>query len=718
MPERLRKHFDSLSDARSWRAESYGKLRRREVRPPSAMTFGERAARWLPGGRSGFLLALAAGSFAFTTAALAAAPETPVTEPATGVTATEATLNGELNPGAPATTGFFFTYNTNGTCTEFGQTEIQPEQTGQAIKVTTTPPLTGLEPNREYTFCVVATHLEGETHEQTSGATQSFKTRSAPPAVDGEAPIAVNSTSATLAASINPNNEATIYTFEYSTRATGETLEGPVVKLPSGEIPAEFGDRSAVSTTKTLQAGTTYHYRVLAENGTVPATSGAVQSFTTVPTPATDPVEDVTASSATFKGHFTLSENPAKTASTQYSFLYNVGEECAGAFQTSVEEAGEGSTQDPVTVPDAELQPNKEYTVCLLTRNAFGSQLGPRVHFTTVAIAPTVGEEAVTAGSLSASAASLEAKVNPNNDETSYLFEYATDEALLGTSEAKTIAGEPALAAAFEEVLAGPTALSDALSPETTYFYRVVATNGTGSTDGATQSFTTFSVPVLTTNAAQGIGRTSATLSGSVNPFGTDTTFHYAYIDDAGYRAALAQSAPNPYAEGVNTPETPVGSDSSVHATNPLQVSELTPGTTYHYALIATNTQGVAVIGPDVSFTTASLTGPVATTGEPAERRPVLRHPDRDRRYPRPAEHDHLRIRLRSRAGVDRARDRDLPVGLDRHRAGVVRDRPAGRHDLLLPRHSDQPGWHQPGHHTLLHDRHTGRSALGSAPLP
>jgi integrase len=50
---RIRKHFDSLSDAKIWRDESYGKLRRRELRAPSAMTFGEAAALWLLGVRAG-----------------------------------------------------------------------------------------------------------------------------------------------------------------------------------------------------------------------------------------------------------------------------------------------------------------------------------------------------------------------------------------------------------------------------------------------------------------------------------------------------------------------------------------------------------------------------------------------------------------------------------------------------------------------------------------
>jgi integrase len=51
--KRIRKHFDLLGEAKSWRAESYGKLRRREMRAPSAMTFGEAAVLWLLGARSG-----------------------------------------------------------------------------------------------------------------------------------------------------------------------------------------------------------------------------------------------------------------------------------------------------------------------------------------------------------------------------------------------------------------------------------------------------------------------------------------------------------------------------------------------------------------------------------------------------------------------------------------------------------------------------------------
>jgi integrase len=50
---RIRKHFDSLRAAKAWRAESYGKLRRGELRAPTAITLAAAAEQWLAGARAG-----------------------------------------------------------------------------------------------------------------------------------------------------------------------------------------------------------------------------------------------------------------------------------------------------------------------------------------------------------------------------------------------------------------------------------------------------------------------------------------------------------------------------------------------------------------------------------------------------------------------------------------------------------------------------------------
>ena len=431
--------------------------------------------------------------------AQAAPPEEPVTEKATSVTATEATLNGELNPGASATTGFQFSYNTNGTCTEGPLTELQPEQTGKAIKVSS--PLTGLVPSTTYTFCLLATHLEGETTETTSGGTQSFKTAALAPEVVSQSSSSILPFSATVSAEVNPENQTTTScVFEYGTTilygsskpCEPETLEG-------------FGGQSVSHTLTGLEGGTTYHFHVVVENAT-------------------------------------------------------------------------GKTE------------------------------GPDQEFTTLAAeAPTVSNES--AKEIGSTDVRLAATVNPNSQETTYAFEYATNETLTG---ATVIPGESPLPAVAEEKPVGPIHVTG-LAPVTTYYYRVSATDTTGTTHGPIQSFTTRDRPLATTAPATAPTRTGASLSGTVNPDGASSTYHFLYVPAAGYQPG----APNRYVQGASTVESAsVGSDYSVHAAGPVAIDGLRPGTTYHFAIVATNSFG-STTGSDMTFTTSPATPPLASTGEP-----------------------------------------------------------------------------------------------------
>ena len=63
------------------------------------------------------LLVVALGVSAFAAApAFAGGLEAPVTKPPTLVTGTTATLNGELNPNASGTVGYYFAYNAGTSC--------------------------------------------------------------------------------------------------------------------------------------------------------------------------------------------------------------------------------------------------------------------------------------------------------------------------------------------------------------------------------------------------------------------------------------------------------------------------------------------------------------------------------------------------------------------------------------------------------------------------
>jgi hypothetical protein len=536
--------------------------------------------------------------------ALAAPPETPETlSPATGITGTGATLHGVLNPGGPSEGGGYrFTYKQSPTECEPEGT-FRPELPALALgheKEAVSTVLTGLEPDREYTFCVVASNLSAET---TTGGPVTFKTHALPPAVDGETET-VGSTSVQLEAQVNPNNQATGFVFEYATKATGEKLEGTIVKLPGAEpLPAQFGDATATVPKITgLTSGKTYFYRVVAENAqseleALPV-KGAVHPFTTVPVPTTEPVTAITATTAMFHGQLA----PLSAVDAKYSFDYRVGEECAGEGSTTPEDAGTGAGTKAVSSEATGLQPSATYSVCLVSSNAFGNEVDPILppkRFTTPAAPPKVDGESIS--SLTPFAATLEAQLNANNETTTYAFEYATEEAKLGTPAATVLKGASPLEGYGDQTPAINT--GTVLTPNTTYFYRVTAESKQTETEGkpvqgTIQSFNTPSAfaPIIEAGSehATSIGSRTATFEANINPYYQETTVVFEY---ATTEAELFAG------EGTKVPAGPVGPAGEAQPVSEL-AEGLTPETTYFLRVTATNATGTTHSSPPVTFTT------------------------------------------------------------------------------------------------------------------
>jgi hypothetical protein len=259
------------------------------------------------------------------------------------------------------------------------------------------------------------------------------------------------------------------------------------------------------------------------------------------------------------------------------------------------------------------LTPGTTYYYRVVATNATGSSEGPIEEFTALSTErPIIGSETVVAPDSLEPA--LEAKVNPNYQETEYQFEYstkATGEVLEGTIT--TIDGAAKLPGVFEELAAGPV-VPHGLQPGPTYYYRVVATNATGSSAGLVHSFQARATPAVSAPAAQERTRTTVMVSGDVIPQGLQSSYHFVYITQAAYDAAVAAGEPNPYAGGKSTHETALeGAD---YATHPVQLllEELTAGTTYDVAVVASNELG-STTGPSGSFTTSAATPPIAITG-------------------------------------------------------------------------------------------------------
>lgn len=99
--------------------------------------------------------------------------------------------------------------------------------------------------------------------------------------------------------------------------------------------------------------------------------------------------------------------------------------------------------------------------------------------------APAATTGAATA--VTATTAGIAASVNPNGRATTYRVEYGTTTAY-GSTTAAASAGAGTTATAVTATLTG-------LTPSTTYHYRVVATNSTGTTTGADAVFTTPAAP-------------------------------------------------------------------------------------------------------------------------------------------------------------------------------------------------------------------------------
>src|SRR5205085_2439066 len=145
--------------------------------------------------------------------------------------------------------------------------------------------------------------------------------------------------------------------------------------------------------------------------------------------------------------------------------------------------------------------------------SAAGTSTGAEETFTTLPNPPTVTTGA--AASVSQTTATLSGSVNPNGSSVSECkLEYGTSPSYGSSAPCKPSPGSGANAV---EVSAAITSLL----ANTSYHYRVSATNARGPSTCEDETFTTLpNPPTVITGTASAISQTQATLSGSVNPNG------------------------------------------------------------------------------------------------------------------------------------------------------------------------------------------------------
>jgi plastocyanin len=376
--------------------------------------------------------------------------------------------------------------------------------------------------------------------------------------------------SATFNGTVNPRGAPTMVFFQYGlTTSYGSTTpmqaqNGSTVRAVSANIAG-------------LLANHTYHFRIVAHNngGT---SFGADRTLTTLsatgpPVVTTNPATLIASFSATLNG----SLNPhglTTTVSFQYGTTTAYGSTTPMQTQT-------GNTYRNIAANISGLSANTLYHFRIVATNSAGMRFGVDRTFTTLSVTGPPVATTNPATFVASFSATLNALLDPHGLPASVHFQYGTTPSYGLTTAPQNRSGNT-----FQAVGANATSLT----ANTLYHFRVVASNSAGTAMGSDQTFTTLTAtgpPIVITNAATNVSTSSGTLNGSLDPHGLNTTVSFQYGTTTSYGSA-----------------TPMQNQSgNTYRNIAANISSLTPHTTYHFRIVATNGGGTRM-GNDGTFTT------------------------------------------------------------------------------------------------------------------
>jgi hypothetical protein len=291
---------------------------------------------------------------------------------------------------------------------------------------------------------------------------------SAAPTANTGPVTALGTTSATAAGTVNPNGEATTWYFEYGTSASYGK------KTTSRSAGAGTADVQVSGAITGLAAGTTYHYRLVATSGDG-TTRGTDGVFTTLSPPraVTGSTTGIALSSATLNG----TVDPNGQATTWY---FEYGTSTSYGAKTPAKSAGSGTAAASVSAGLSGLGAGRLYHYRLVATSGAGTSRGADRTFSTWGPPTAV---TVTATSIAPRSARLRGRVTPNGLATTWYFEYGTSTSYGAATRAGN-AGKGVTSRSISFALSG-------LRAATTYHYRLVARNSSGTSRGADLTLTT-----------------------------------------------------------------------------------------------------------------------------------------------------------------------------------------------------------------------------------
>ena len=411
---------------------------------------------------------------------------------ATDINSQGATLSGSVlsDNGASITErGFVYMQGTGTPTTDSYKLKVSGK-TGEY-----TGSLSGLEPNKKYSFRAYAVNSKGTAY----GEVMSFSTVTGLPKVSAVDVSKIASTSATLTADVTDHGGETVSEvgFYYS-------LDPAVDVETSVKVTRNYAGGAFSTSLTDLSVFTTYYVKAYAVNSAGVAYSSVV-SFKTladVPVVQTLGSAEVGSDGATLSGTV-LTDNGASI--TERGFVWMQGD---GTPTTSNSKLKASGTTGDFTATLSGLDPNKKYSFRAYALNSMGTAYGAVMTFSTSTSLPRLS--LVNVSAITSTSATLTSNVADHGGETvsEVGFYYSTDPAVdINTSEkiTKTYAG-----AAFT------AALSD-LAIYTTYYVKAYAVNSAGTAYSNVVNFRTLaSTPVVKTVGTSEVTSSGAILSGSV----------------------------------------------------------------------------------------------------------------------------------------------------------------------------------------------------------
>ena len=384
----------------------------------------------------------------------------------------------------------------------------------------------------------------------------------------------VTFTSADVEGSVDPDGAGNVTACEFRYGEDTGYADGSAPCAPGAPLSSPTSVSAHISG---LVSGTTYHYRLFLTNANGTQISTGDQSFTTPLASEgvfTGGPSEVTKDSAVLNGGYVGDGQDVH-------YFFEWGRTNDYDHTTPVPPGGDAGTESgPLNVAPIQisgLEANTTYHYRLIVSTASGITRGQDEAFTTLPAVTALTTEAAT--EITGASAQLHASFEGDGtNETRYFFEWGSSKNYGNKTPAPPGTAVPATSGRVD---LDPVTISG-LDGGSTYHFRVVASNATGTTTGADLSFKTAEAPQVSNLGTRNVTANSAELTGEINPRFGQTTYRFEWGPTAAYGNAIP------------VPAGDAGSGNSLVSVS-AQLEGLSAGSTYHFRLIATNQYGTTV---------------------------------------------------------------------------------------------------------------------------